>query len=177
MPILARPGPVEHADYYSRYVAAVPEGDVIAHLAAQVERTQALLRSVGEARAAHRYAPSKWSIKQVVGHMADTERVFTFRALAFARRDPSPLPSMEQEAWMAGADFDARPLRQLAEEFHAVRQATLALFSSFTPDVLARTGTASGNRFTVNSLVFIVAGHELHHLAVLAERYGVKAAP
>ncbi len=174
MTTIARPAPTEHVDYFARYVACVPDGDVLAHLRQQSEKTRAILQGVSETRAAHRYAPGKWSIKQVVGHMVDAERVFAFRALAFARRDPSPLPSMEQDDWVAGADFDARPLARLATEFQAVRAATVAMFASFSPDVLLRTGIASGNACTVRSLVYVVAGHELYHLRVLAERYGVE---
>ncbi len=174
MSTIARPAPTEHAEYYARYVACVPEGDVLAHLRQQAEATRTILQGVSETRAAHRYAEGKWSIKQVVGHMLDTERVFGFRALAFARRDPSPLPSMDQDAWVDAAAFDARPFASIATEFRAVRAATVAMFASFTQDVLMRTGIASGNPFTVRSLVWIVAGHELYHLRILAERYGVE---
>lgn len=171
---IPRPAPAEHAEYYARYVACVPEGDVLAHLRAQGERTRATLQGVSEQRAAFRYAEGKWSIKQVVGHMLDTERLFGFRALAFARRDPSPLPSMDQDLWADAAGFDARPLASLATEFQAVRAASLAMFAGFAPEVFLRTGTASGYPFTVRSLVYIVAGHELYHLRILAERYGVE---
>jgi hypothetical protein len=171
---IPRPAPTEHADYYARYVACVPEGDVLAHLREQGERTRTLLQGVSETRAAHRYAPRKWSIKQVVGHMLDTERLFGFRALAFARRDPSPLPSMDQDLWVEGADFDARSLASIAIEFRAVRAATAAMFAGFAPDALLRSGIASGNAFTVRSLAYIVAGHEMYHLQILAERYGVE---
>jgi hypothetical protein len=174
MTTIVRPAPTEHAEYYARYVACVPDGDVLAHLREQVEKTRTILQGVSETRAAHRYAPSKWSIKQVVGHMLDTERLFGFRALAFARRDPSPLPSMDQDLWVEGADFDGRPLASIATEFRAARAATVQMFASFSPDALARTGIASGNSFTVRSLAYIVAGHELYHLGVLAERYGVE---
>jgi len=167
-----RPAATEHADYYSRYIARVPDGDLLAHLARQGEQTHALLVGIGERQSAFRYAPDKWSIKQLVGHLSDGERLFGYRALSFARQDPGALPSMEQDDWMAAADFDHRPFASLIEELRRVRQSTLALFESFTPEVTLRTGIASGNRFTVRSLMWIVAGHELHHLAVLRERYG-----
>jgi uncharacterized damage-inducible protein DinB len=170
---IERPAATEYAEYYGLYIDRVPPGDVVAHLAAQGEATHALLARIDEPRSAFRYAPGKWSIKQLLGHVNDGERLFGYRALAFARKDPGALPSMEQDDWMAAADFDQRSFASLREEFRRVRQATLALFASFTPEVALRTGVASGNRFTVRSLMWIVAGHELHHLAVLRERYGV----
>jgi hypothetical protein len=171
---IPRPTAAEHADYYARYVSQVPGDDALAHLAARAEPLHALLVSIGEKQSQYRYAPDKWSIKQLVGHIADGERVFAYRALAFARGDQGALPSMAQDEWMAGADFDARSFASLVEELRCVRQATLALFGSFTPAVLARNGTASGNQFTVRSLVWIVAGHEMHHVNVLRERYGIR---
>ena len=173
LPRIARPAATEYAEYYRRYIEQVPGDDVVQHLRAQGEATHALLVGIGEQGSAFRYAPGKWSIKQVVGHMIDGERLFSYRALAFARGDRGALPSMEQEEWMAAAGFDARPFASLVEEFRRVRLATLALFTSLTPEACARTGIASDNRFTVRSLVWIVAGHEMHHLGVLRERYGI----
>jgi hypothetical protein len=170
-----RPSPTEHAEYYAGYINQVPGDDALRHLVAQAPRTHELLVGVGEKASTHRYAPGKWSIKQVVGHLIDGERLFVYRALAFARKDQGALPSMEQDEWMAAADFDARSFASLVEEFRCVRAATIPFCASLTPDVLARQGVASDNRFTVRSLVWIVAGHEMHHLRVLRERYGVGA--
>jgi uncharacterized damage-inducible protein DinB len=170
---LSRPDPSEYAPYYGRYIGLVPEGDVCALLRRQSVVTLGLLETLDDARAAFRYAPGKWSIKQVLGHVCDGERVFAHRALAIARRDPADQPSMEQDDWMAAAAFDARSWAGLCAEYRAVRNATLALFESFDAEVALRRGKASGNPFTVRSLVHAVAGHELHHLAVLRERYGI----
>lgn len=170
---LDRPSPSEHAEYYYTYVNQAPDGDVLAHLRRQSIATLALLGSIDAERALHRYAPGKWSVKEVVGHIIDVERVQTWRALAIARGDQADQASMDQDRWMTVADFDSRSLDSLAAEYRAVRAASLALFESFDTDAGMRTGRASGNPFTVRSLVWITAGHEVHHLAVLRDRYGI----
>lgn len=169
---LPRPDPSEHAAYYRVYIDQVPDGDVVEHLRRQ-PAIAVLLERIGEERARYRYAKDKWSIAQLLGHVVDTERLFAHRALAIARRDPADQPSMDQDLWMAGADFDRRTLASLCTELRAVRAATVALFATFDAEVGQRTGRASGNPFTVRSLVWTVAGHELHHLKVLRARYGV----
>jgi uncharacterized damage-inducible protein DinB len=178
MPIsLARLADDEHAPYYGRYVdrarEAVGSGDAVAHLVAQGERTAALLKGVPADREGFRYEPGKWSVREVVGHMADTERIMAYRALRIARGDETPLPGFDQDVFMASSGFDARTLQDLADEFAAVRRSTVALVASLDDAALARRGTASGNPVTVRALVGIIAGHELHHLAILKERYGV----
>ena len=170
---LSAPDATEFAPYYGTYVQHVPPGDVLAQLRRQATVTRALFERTGEERATFRYAEGKWSVKQVLGHVIDGERLFAHRALAIARQDPADQPSMDQEIWMAGADFDRRPLSSLCLEYGAVREATLALFESFDGDVPLRRGRASGNPFSVRALVYVVAGHELHHLNVLRERYGI----
>lgn len=170
---ISRPDRSEYASYYGGYIALVPEGDVLAQMRRQGVVTLGLLESLDGARAAHRYAPGKWSVKQVLGHVIDGERVFAHRALAIARKDPADQPSMEQDDWMAAVDFDRRAWASLLAEYRAVRAATLALFESFDADTSLRRGRASGNPFSVRALVYVVAGHELHHLRVLRERYGV----
>ena len=168
---IGRPGESEYAPYYGRYIEQVPAGDLLETLAAQGRDTQALLGPIPDDQALHRYAPGKWSIKEVVGHIADAERVFAYRALTFARGDQSSLPSFDENAWTPAGDFDARPLGELARELDAVRRATIALFSGFHPDWLVRTGTASGKSVSVRALAYIVAGHERHHVKILRERY------
>lgn len=171
MPAIPRPSADEFAPYYGRYINAVPDGDVLALLERQIGETLALLRTIPEARGSHRYAPGKWSIKEVLGHMADTERVFAYRALRFARGDRTPLPGFEQNDWVPFSNADARPLGELAEELRLVRGATVALFRGLDDAALARRGTASGVEFTTRALAWIIAGHERHHLRVLGERY------
>ncbi len=169
--MLPRPHPSDYAPYYGRYIDLVPEGDLLELLASEHAATQRLLRAVPAEREGHRYAPDKWSIREVVGHVADSERLFAFRALHFARQDPAPLPSMEQEVWARGSNAGTRPLGELLDEWAAVRAATIAFCRSLDPTVCARRGIASGNSFTVGCLPWIILGHELHHRRRLVERY------
>ncbi|HEX8498952.1 MAG TPA: DinB family protein [Pyrinomonadaceae bacterium] len=170
-PAPARPEANEYAAYYEKYVSKVPDADLTGTLERQAAETLALLRSLPEERGAHRYAPGKWSVRQLVGHMNDTERIFSYRALAIARGDRAALPGMDQEEYMAGVDFDSRTLADLADEFEAVRAATLHLLRHLSPEAWARRGTASDNEVTVRALGYIIAGHEAHHVGVLRERY------
>ncbi len=167
----ARPDPDEYAPYYAGYIAGIPDGDILATLEAQGETTAGLLAGIPEERGDHRYAPGKWSLKEVVGHVNDAERVFALRALAFARGERAALFGMEQDEWVAAAGFDRRTVRSLAEEFRAIRLATLHLFRGLAPEDWARRGTASGVRFTVRAIPWILAGHERHHVHVIRERY------
>ncbi|MGH9366170.1 MAG: DinB family protein [Thermoanaerobaculia bacterium] len=161
----------ETAPYYHRYIDRVPGGDVVGVLAAQLDDTLALLRGISEERSFYRYAPEKWSIRQVMGHVNDTERVFLFRALWFARGFDSPLPSFDQNDCAGAARADEVPWAGHIEEFRGVRLATLAFFRNLPADAWTRRGVASGNPFTVRALAYIVAGHLAHHVALLQERY------
>ena len=167
----ARPESNEYASYYEKYISLVPDEDLVKTLERQGAETLALLRGLDEEKGAHRYEPGKWSVKQLVGHISDGERIFSYRALAFARGDSQPLPGMEQDEWMAGVDFDARTLASLVDEFEAVRSATLHLLRHLSDEAWARRGTASDNEVTVRALAYIIAGHEAHHVRVLKERY------
>jgi len=171
MRTLTRPSSSEHAPYYSRYIDLVPEGDILQILEVQGETTLRYLSSVTEEKAMFRYAPGKWSLKEVVGHVIDTERVFAFRAFAFSRNDRNPLPGMEQEDYAHGANYEQRPLRDILDEFREVRRSNLRLFRSFNDEMLMRKGIASGYEFSVRCLPYIIAGHELHHVEILRERY------
>lgn len=169
--MLQRPDVSEYDPFYSTYVDKVPEGDILSVLEASAEQTLALLECCGETQASFRYAPGKWSISELIGHVIDTERLFAFRALHFARQDPSALPGMDQDVWAASSNASGRSLSSLATELATVRAATLSLFSSFDERIVATTGVASGCRFTVNALAYVIAGHEIHHRGVLEERY------
>lgn len=158
-------------DFYARYVARVPDGNVAATLATQVDDTVALLADLSDDQALHRYAPGKWSIKDVVAHVADAERVFSYRILRFARADDTPLPGFDETAWASAASADRRPLSDLLAELQAVRASTVALLRGLTADALERTGTANGVPISVRAMAWIVAGHELHHRHILRERY------
>ena len=169
----ARPGASEYAPYYEKYVSMI-EGDVLETLERQGAETAALLGGVSEDAAASRYEPGKWSVKELVGHMIDGERIFAYRALRFARGDRTPLEGFDQDPYVAAANSDARTLRSLAEEFGHVRAATLALLRSLDPEAWARRGTASDAEVSVRALAYIIAGHEAHHVRVLRERYLTK---
>jgi len=170
-PSIPRPAPDEFFEYYGKYIGKVPGEDALSALSSQIPETLGLLRPATEEQALHRYAPGKWSIKEVVGHLMDSERVFCYRALRFARADEKPLQGFDEKAWVPPGRFDARALKDLAAEFDAVRRATIALFSGLDADALARHGTANNNPITVRALAWIIAGHERHHVAILRERY------
>ena len=148
--IIERPAAGEFAPYYGRYIEKVEGSDVLPLLVNQIERTWQLLSSVDESRAAFRYAPDKWSIKQVVGHLSDGERVFAYRALRFARADVTPLPGFDENHFAEQGAFDDRPIADLVLEFRAVRSATIALFASLSPEALRRRGTANDAGYAVS---------------------------
>ena len=166
-----KPGSGEFTPYYQSYIDEVPSGDVVATLEAQRKETAALLAGAAAAKADFRYAPGKWSVKEIVGHVADAERVFAYRALRFARGDATPLPGFNENAWVPAGNFGARTLADLATELAAVRDGTLALARSLDDAAAAGRGTANGKEISVRALVWITAGHERHHLRVLRERY------
>lgn len=171
MAYMQRPAPNELDAYYHRYLERVPPGDIVAILATQLDDTLALLRDVDEARAITAYAPGKWSVKEVLGHMADVERVMSYRALRFARADDTPLAGFDENAWAPEGSFNARPLPSLLAELGAVRRATVALLAGLPLEAWTRSGTANRRPVTVRALAWIIAGHELHHRDVLATRY------
>ena len=165
------PASDEYAPYYERYIALLPEGDIIQVLEKQLRETTALLDTLSEEQALHRYAEGKWSIKEVVGHIIDTERVFAYRGLCFARGDNTPLPGFEQDDYVTHADFDIRPTASLAGEFSSLRMSNIFLFSTWSEAVQARRGTASGFSVTARAIPYILAGHERHHLNIIREKY------
>lgn len=171
MPVLARPDRSEYPEYYHRYVGLVPEGDIVRTLRSEFEETRRLLSPLPETRGAFRYEPGKWSVKEVVGHLSDSERVFAYRCLRFARADRTPLPGFEQDGYVVHGGFDARTLGDLLEEFGAVREATIRLAAGLDPEAGARRGTASEWVVSARAFLYIIAGHELHHRRVLVERY------
>jgi hypothetical protein len=171
---IPRPAPGEYAPFHAGYVAMVPDGDVLATLKTQHAETVRLLARLGESKSRYRYAPGKWSIREVVGHLIDAERVFTYRALTFARADKTPLPGFDENMWASASNADSRTLKSLLEELKALRWATLTLFRGFTAEQLARVGIASGHPVSVRGLVYVTTGHELHHAKILRERYLAK---
>ncbi|MGZ8412027.1 MAG: DinB family protein [Gemmatirosa sp.] len=166
-----RPDADEFAPYYARYIAQVPDGDVLDTLERQLEEMVALMDRFGETGSMHRYAEGKWSVKEVLGHIADAERIFAYRALCAARGESGGLPGFDENAYVANANFDARTLNSLLGELTATRRATLALFRSLDAETLARRVVANGVPVSVRALAWIVAGHERHHQVILRERY------
>ncbi len=166
-----RPADSEYNRYYQPYVQEVPDGDLLETLAEQQNSTAAVLAGISDTNAGFRYADGKWSVLEVIGHIADAERVFAYRALRFARADGTPLPGFDENAWIPEAGFDSRTLPDVAAELRSVRESTLTLFRSVSAEAWLRSGTASGHPISVRALAWIIAGHERHHLRVLAERY------
>jgi hypothetical protein len=166
-----RPEPQEAAPYYSRYIDRIESEDVLGTLAAQLPETLALLEGISEERSRHRYAPDKWSIRQLLNHVTDTERVFVFRAFWFARGFEGPLPSFDQDIGAGAARADEVSWGRHVEEFQSVRLATLTFFRNLPAEGWTRSGIASDNPVTVRALAYITAGHLAHHAAILRERY------
>jgi DinB family protein len=173
MPRMKRPEKTEYAASYGRYVDLVTETDIVSALEKQAGATAKILGAIDEKRSAMRYAPDKWSIKQLVGHVGDSERVFTYRALAFARDDKNALPGFEQDEWMRTSDFDRWSFADLRENLAVVRRASVLLFRNLPQEAWDRRGIASDNPMTVRAAAFTILGHERHHLNVLREKYGV----
>jgi hypothetical protein len=159
--------------YYDRYVTLVPDGNLVDILVEQQRDTMRLLRGIDDARALHAYAPGKWTIKEVVGHLSDAERVFSYRALRFSRGDGQPVAGFDENAYAPAGRFNERPIGDLADEFQSIRAATVHLFRYLSEDELTRRGVANGNPISVRALGFVIAGHERHHAKLLRDRYGL----
>lgn len=171
----ARPGADEFAPFYAGYIHRVPDGDVLALLAEQGEETQRRLGQLTPEQALYRYAPGKWSVKEVLGHMCDTERIFAYRALRIARGDETPLPGFDENLYVPAGKFDSRELAHLLAELATVRAATLSLLRTFDEAAWMRRGLCNNHPVSARALAYITVGHERHHLAILAERYGLGA--
>lgn len=166
-----RPDTGEYAAYFMPYINLVPEGDLLQILKRQSEELSELLQGVSEEQAGYRYAPGKWSLKEVLGHIADTERVMSYRLLRVARGDATPLPGFDENLFVSGAAFDRIPLQALLEDFKRVREATLSLLSTLPEEAWTRRGVINNTETTARALAYILAGHELHHRKVIEERY------
>lgn len=167
------PATDEYAPFYAGYIAGVKEKDVLSLLEGQTAELRAACGRLTDGQANARYAAGKWSIKEVLGHLADAERVFAYRALRIARGDATPMEGFDENAYVAGADFDRRTAGELLAEFEAVRAATLQLLRGLKPGVWEQRGVANGRPVSLRAIVYIIAGHVRHHLRVLEERYGV----
>ena len=166
-----RPETTEYADYYANYISKVPGSDVLSVLESQRLQMLQLFAGRSERDGSFRYAPGKWTVKEVLGHITDTERIFAYRALRMARADQTPLPGFEQDDYVRSGAFGDRTLAGLAEEFAAVRTASISLLRSFNEEAWSRRGIASQKEVTVRALGFMIAGHQIHHRIILEERY------
>ncbi|MFC0270751.1 DinB family protein [Metabacillus herbersteinensis] len=173
-----RPEKNEYASYYQTYVNLVPEGELTIILSQQVEETLSLVKDISDAQALFKYASEKWSIKEVVGHIADTERIMGYRLLAIARGETVSLPGYNDNQYVTNALFDKQSINDLLQNLVVVRQSTLHLIKNLTDEALVRRGLANNSEVTVRALATIIAGHELHHRQIIKDRYiGAKEYP
>lgn len=172
MPLyLQRPQAGEFNPYYEKYIARVPDGDFVEQLARNADETLAILRAIPDNAGDRAYAEGKWSIKELVGHICDAERIFSYRLLRIGRGDQTPMESFDENAFVPAGDFAQRTMASLNEEFASVRAATITLVAGLPTDGWLRLGAASGSPVSARALAFIIAGHELHHREILLTRY------
>jgi len=166
-----RPQPTEYAPYHETYVGKVSADDILSFLQQQLDSMTVLMKSIDEVTGNHRYEPGKWSVKEVLGHITDSERVFAYRALVFARGDKTPLPGFDQDTWATHANYVNLPVRDIAAEFEFVRRSTIALFRHLDTEAWGRQGTANNKEITTRAVAYIIGGHTQHHLDILNARY------
>jgi len=166
-----RPATTEYLPYYTRYIERVQGNDIMAALKGQLRETLALLACVSNEESMLRYAPGKWTVREVLGHMIDTERIFAYRALRIGRGDQTPIEGYEQDDYVRNGNFNNVRWSALVEEFDLVRRSTISLFSGFADDAWTRSGTANKAEVTVRAIAWIIAGHELHHRGIIEQKY------
>ena len=166
-----RPGPSDYNSYYDRYISLIGDGDIIEILEEQRKTSEKFLKTFTEEQGNYSYADGKWTVKEVLGHVIDTEKIMAYRALSFARGEKQSLPGFEQDDYVAESNFNKRSLADLINEFITIRESNIILFKSFNEEILIRRGTASESEVTVLALIYIIAGHEKHHMKFLKERY------
>lgn len=169
--LILRPQSSEYPAYYEQYISKVQGEDLIKTMQATHRETQTFIGGLTEEQLQYRYAEGKWTIKEIIGHLTDAERIFAYRMLRFARKDTTDLPGFEENDYVAASNANYRSIHDLLAEYTVVRAGTLSLIGSFTDEMLAASGTANKNAISVRSLCYIVCGHELHHLAIIKERY------
>ena len=169
-----RPAPGEYAEYFEGYISKVPANDITGFLTQQLESTMTLLRSIDEVQGDFRYAPDKWTVKDLLGHIIDTERVFAYRSLVFARNDSAGLPGFDQEPWAQNSNYSNLTVKDIGAEFESVRRSTLFLFRHLDAAAWNRQGIANNNKMTTRAAAFVIAGHTEHHLDILKSRYLAK---
>jgi uncharacterized damage-inducible protein DinB len=170
---ISRPAEDEAADFYHRYISRVSEPNIAEQLVEQLAELDSLITPLDDTQGLRRYAPGKWSIKELLGHLADAERIFSYRLLRISRGDVTPLPGFDENAYVPPGAFDTRPLRELMDDFRAVRQSTVRLVESIPISAWSRLGEASGRQISARALAYIMVGHVTHHMGVMRERYGL----
>lgn len=170
-PAMNRPDKTEYAEYYHKYIQAVPNEDISDILEDQLNTAVGLFSNITEEKSQYRYEPGKWSIREVLGHIIDAERVFAYRALRFSRGDQKPLQGFDENEYINNSNYDKTNLTLLIEEFSNIRKSTIALFKSLNNEMWLKKGNASGHDVTVRGLAYIIAGHTEHHLEIIKERY------
>lgn len=171
VPAMNRPDKTEYAEYYHKYIQAVPNGDISDILENQLNTTVELFSNITEEKSLYRYAPGKWCIREVLGHIIDAERVFAYRALRFSRGDQKPLQGFDENEYINNSSYERRNLPMLIEEFFNIRKSTISLFKSMHNEMWLKRGNASGYDVSVRGLAYIIAGHTEHHLEIIKERY------
>ncbi len=166
-----RPQPGDYIPYQTQYIDTVGDADIVDVLDEQQTSLKQFLTSIPKDKALYAYADGKWTINEVIGHLTDTERIMAYRLLRFSRNDKNPLPGFEQDDYIANSRYNEMDMATLVDEFLAVRRANMYLFKSLSADEKARAGTASGNRVTVNALLYVIAGHANHHVNILKAKY------
>ena len=174
MNLLQKPAPSEYPPYFETYLKRLPDTDILALLAEQVEKLASLFENMAEADAEKGYAEGKWSLKELLQHMLDTERIMAYRALCFSRKEETMLPGFDEDNYAANSDANRRALADILAEYRLQRQSTIALFKSFSPEMLMRVGKANNAQHNVRSIVWVIAAHENHHLGIIQTRYLVK---
>ena len=170
--VLNRPSADEYAEYYARYISKIPAaGDLVTIMIEQIASLNALLRPLDPVRAGYRYAPGKWTVREVLGHLIDVERVFGYRAASISRGDPAPLPSYDQDQWLPLGRYDERMMPDLLDEWEAARRANIALLRAMPVEALDRRGTASGVEMSARALIHIPVGHQNYHVDFLRDKY------
>ena len=168
-----RPRTGDNNPYYDRYISLIGDDDIIEVLEEQRKKSEKFLKTFTEKQGDYSYADGKWTMKEVLGHVIDTEKIMAYRALAFARGEKQSLPGFEQDDYVAESNFNNRSLADLINEFLTVRDSNIILFKSFDEEILNRRGIASESEVTVLALIYIIAGHEKHHMKILREKYGL----
>jgi DinB superfamily len=171
---IPRPAAGEAASFYQGYIDRVAGDNIGEQLIEQLERVEHRFQGIDDAAALFRYAPGKWSVKEILGHLSDAERIFAYRLLRIARADTTPLPGFDENAYVPQGSFDDRPVTSLVKEFHAIRSSTIALVDGLPAGAWVRKGQASGNSISTRAIAYIMVGHVSHHMSVLQERYGLK---